>query len=120
VSSAVRGARPADGPAPAALGRIVEAVLPIADELRYLDLGPDLWQLPELVDAWYPLEATLDAVVVRGQRNGDLRADVPTALVTDVVVGAIWAAGDSVAQGRSAPRDAASGLVTLLLHGAQA
>jgi AcrR family transcriptional regulator len=118
VSQAIEDARPDDGPVPAVLGRIVEHVLPLADELRYLDLGPDLWHLPELSEAWYPLAQTIDAIVARGQREGDLRPDLPAALVSDLLVGAVWCIGDSVAEGRVARGDAARGVLAVLLHGA--
>jgi TetR/AcrR family transcriptional regulator, repressor for lfrA len=117
VSEAIRRARPAVGPVPEVLARVVEAVLPLSDELRYLSLGPELWNLRELAEAWYPLEQTLDAVVARGQREGDLRPDLPVALVTDLVIGAVWSMGESVADGRVARRDAVPGLLTVLLHG---
>lgn len=118
VSQAIGRARPDEGPVPDAIARVVDSVLPLADDLRFLDLGPELWVLPELAKAWFPLEQTIDAVVVRGQREGSLRPELPVALVADLLVGAVWCVGESVAQGRVARADAAKGLVSVVLHGA--
>jgi AcrR family transcriptional regulator len=44
-----------DGPVPEVLARLVVNVLPLADEMRFLDAGPEVWNLPELRDAWCSL-----------------------------------------------------------------
>ena len=120
LSAAVAKARPAKGPAPEALARIAERVFPMADEFRYLDLGPELWDLPQLKDRWYSVEQALDAVVRRGQREGDLRADLPAALIADLFASALWSLNDSIREGRVARRDAVPGLLAALLHGVAA
>ncbi len=120
MSSAVADARPSDGPATEVLARLVANVMPLAGELRYLELGPDVWHTPELTAAWYPVQDVIDGVVARGQREGDLRADLPVALVVDLLSGALWAVGESVADGRVAARDAVPGVLAIVLDGAAA
>jgi AcrR family transcriptional regulator len=118
VSAAIEDASPGEGPATQVLARLVARVMPLAGELRYLELGPDVWNTPELTAAWYPVQDVIDGVVARGQREGDLRPDLPVALVADLLAGALWAVGESVAEGRVASRDAVPGVVAIVLDGA--
>jgi AcrR family transcriptional regulator len=120
VTEALAQARAGQGPAPEALARIAESVFPMADEFRYLDLGPELWELPQLKDRWYSVERALDEVVARGQREGDLRPDLPAALIADLFASALWSLNDSIREGRVARRDAVPGLLVALLHGVSA
>jgi AcrR family transcriptional regulator len=117
VAAAVAEARPDDGPVPDVLARLVGTVMPVAARLRFLALGPELWDTPELAAAWYSLQETIDAVVARGQREGDLRAELPVALVADLLVGAVWGVAESVVDGRVAARDAVPGVLAVVLHG---
>lgn len=111
VSRTIQECRPDDGPVSEVLHRIAEAVLPLADELRFLEIGADVWDLPDLVDRWYSTTAAVEGVVRRGVAGGVLRADLPVAWVTDLFVGALWAAAEAVRDGRIARNDA-PGLVT--------
>jgi len=120
LTEALTEARPGEGPAPEALARIAESVFPMANEFRYLDLGPELWELPQLKDRWYSVERALDEVVKRGQREGHLRADLPAALIADLFASALWSLNDSIREGRVARRDAVPGLLAVLLHGVSA
>jgi AcrR family transcriptional regulator len=118
VQAAIEGARLDDGPADEVLARVAEAVLPLSDQLRFLDAGPDVWDLPELKDAWWSVAAALDALVERGQREGDLRADVPAEVVVEVFTGMLWGIWQGIRDGRIAPASAARHLVSLALGGA--
>jgi AcrR family transcriptional regulator len=117
VERAVAGTRPDQGRAPDALRRIAEAVLPLADRFRYLEQGPDMWGLDDLDDRWFCLADVVDGIVDRGKRAGEIRGDVPTAVLTEAFAGALWALGEAVNDGRVAPADAAPGLMAVLLHG---
>ena len=90
----------------------MEEVLPLADELRFLDAGPEVWDLPELRDAWWSVASALDALVERGQREGDIRADVPAEVVVEAFTGMLWACGTGVRDGRVAPATATRHVVT--------
>ena len=120
IGDAVDGSRPADGSATDAFARVADAVVPLADEFRFLELGPAVWDLPELLDRWFSLTRILEEVVERGKREGDLRPELPTALVVDVFAGALWSVGDAVREGRLARVDAARLFVDLVLQGAAA
>ena len=113
LQAALAEARLDDGPVPAVLARIVERVLPLAAELRFLDAGAEVWDLPELLDAWWSVASSLDAVVERGQREGDLRADVPAELVVEAFTGMLWGVWQGVRDGRVARQTATRHLVTL-------
>jgi hypothetical protein len=95
----------------------VDEVLPLADELRFLDAGPDIWDLPQMRDGWWSVAATLDALVQRGQREGDIRGDVPAELIVEAFTSAMWGVWDGIRDGRVAPATAARHLVTLTLGG---
>jgi hypothetical protein len=66
---------------------------------------------------WEAIVEDLDRLVERGQRDGELRADVPAALVVEVFVGALWGVDDGIREGRIAPAGASRRLVTVLLDG---
>ncbi len=117
LREALAAARLDDGPAPEALSRVVDEVLPLADELRFLDAGPDIWDLPQMRDGWWSVAATLDALVQRGQREGDIRGDVPAELIVEAFTSAMWGVWDGIRDGRVAPATAARHLVTLTLGG---
>jgi AcrR family transcriptional regulator len=106
-----------DGSVPEVLGRIADAVLPLAAELRYLDTAQGVWELPELRRVWDAIVGDLDRLVERGQRDRDLRADVPAALVVNAFVGALWGVDEGIREGRIAPAGASRRLVALLLDG---
>lgn len=118
LDAAVVACRLDDGPAPAVLRRVARNVVPMADELRFLDVGPDVWELPEMADRWTRFADRVEALVERGRREGDLRTDVPTAFLVDLFAGALETAGMSIRDGRVAPGEAADLLADVLLQGA--
>lgn len=118
VRTAIATAAPPDRPAPHALAAVAEAVMPLADEMRFLDAGPEVWDLPEMRDAWWTVTASLAELVDRGKREGSLRADLPTEVAVEAFVGALWGVSDGIHEGRVAPARAAAQLVDLLLMGA--
>ena len=115
LSGAIAAARPEEGTAPEAIERVVEHVLPHADELRFLDAGPEVWDLPQLQDAWWSITTSLDALVERGQREGTLRPDVPAEVVTEAFTGMLWGVWQGVHDGRVAPATASRHVITLVL-----
>ena len=115
LREAISSARLDEGSAPEAVERVVETVLPLADELRFLEAGPEVWDLPELQDAWWDITASLDALVERGQREGTLRPDVPAEVVVEAFVGMLWGVWQGVHDGRVARSTASRHLITLAL-----
>ncbi len=118
VEAAVDGALP-PGPEPVAqsLRRLAEAVLPLADEMRFLDIGAGVWDLPEMVERWYDISRPVEDVVRAAKDAGELRLDLPTAWAVDLFVAAIFAASNGVADGRIARRDAVDLVVDAILRG---
>jgi AcrR family transcriptional regulator len=110
-------ARLDDGPAPQVLERVVQEVLPLADELSFLDAGPEVWDLPQLRDAWLSVSSALDALVERGQREGDIRGDVPAEVVVEAFTGILLGVWNGVRDGRVAPATATRHVLTLTLTG---
>ncbi len=105
-------------PAPEALRRVAEALIPRSHEFRFLSVGPEVWKLHELIERWYRLADRLEAVVDRGKADGDIRLDLPTAWLVDLFSQGLVAAGDSIDDGRIARNDAPRLLVEVLLNGA--
>ena len=60
---------------------------PSPTSCAFLDAGPEVWDLPQLRDAWWSITSALDALVERGQREGDLRADIPAEVVVEAFTG---------------------------------
>jgi AcrR family transcriptional regulator len=117
LREALAAARLDDGPVPEVVERVVQEVLPLADELRFLDAGPEVWDLPQLRDAWLSVAAELDALVRRGQVEGDVRGDVPAELIVEAFTASLWGVWSGVQDGRVAPATAAHHLVALTLGG---
>jgi AcrR family transcriptional regulator len=108
-----------EGSAPEVLARVAAALVPISHEFRFLEAGPDVWELDgEVSKRWYRLADRLEAVVERGKRSGHLRSEIPTAWLVDLVAVGVWCAGASIDDGRIARNDAARLLVEVLLRGA--
>ena len=115
LQEALDAARLEDGPVPEVLERVIEAVLPLADQLHFLDAGPEVWDLPQLLDAWWSVTASLDALVERGQREGSVRPDVPAEVIVEAFTGMLWSVWQGVHDGRVAPATASRHVVTLAL-----
>ena len=117
LETALEAARLEDGPTPQVLARVVEEVLPLADELSFLDAGPEVWDLPQLQDAWLSVASALDSLVERGQREGDIRGDVPAEVVVEAFTGILLGVWNGVRDGRVAPATATRHVLTLTLTG---
>lgn len=117
LQTALDAARLDDGPATQVLERVVDEVLPLADELSFLDAGPEVWDLPQLRDAWLSVSSALDALVERGQREGDVRGDVPAEVVVEAFTGILLGVWNGVRDGRVAPATATRHVLTLTLSG---
>jgi AcrR family transcriptional regulator len=98
LQTALDAARLEDDPAPQVLARVVEEVLPLADELSFLDAGPEVWDLPQLQDAWLSVASALDSLVEA---------------FTGILLG-VW---NGVRDGRVAPATATRHILTLTLTG---
>ncbi len=120
VAAAVEGSVRVQGSTSEVFTAVAAALLPLADELRFLNLGAEVWDLPELVERWYDVAGPLEEVVRRAQAGGTLRTDLPRAWVVDVFTATVWAAADGIRDGRIARRDAVGLVVDTALHGTAA
>jgi AcrR family transcriptional regulator len=116
LDEAFDAAEPNRGTAREALGRVLNAFVPLAEEFQLLSAN-DIWDVQELSQAWERLSLRMAAIIDRGKREGELRPEVPTALIVDAIAGMVWAVGDGVTMGRIAGRSAPSDLLGLLLDG---
>jgi len=93
VSGAVREARLAQGPVPAAFQRVVDAVLRIADEYMILANGPavDLNE-PVLVAGYEEALEPIIALAARGQATGELATALPAWWLADCLFALLLAA----------------------------
>lgn len=112
------GARPEEGPADAALARLIGSLLALGDRYAFLITAEREGSLPPKDQARQAeLEARGVALVARGQREGTLRDDLPAALLSALLGGALMAGLEEVAAGRSSVQDAAAGVQAVVLDG---
>jgi AcrR family transcriptional regulator len=116
IEEAVHTSALEEGTAVEALQRLVAGLLGIADTFAFASTA-QAWALPELEATWGDLDRRLCTLVDRGKASGEFRADLPTTFVVDALAGLLDAAGTSVADGRTARRNAPHDVLALLLHG---
>jgi AcrR family transcriptional regulator len=112
---AVIGSRPDEGTPPAALSRAVGAILRVADRYRLVR------QIPrddtELRQAAEEVGAPLIAIIERGQRSGDFRADLPPRWAAGALGSLIQAVTVALIDGEVRDRDASRLVVTTFVDG---
>jgi AcrR family transcriptional regulator len=118
VDEAYREARPDDGRAVEALQRMVATMVPLGPRVEFLLRERSLDADPEITARYEGLDAPLIRTVERGQRDGELRADLPAWWLVSTVVGTVYAAWEAIADGRLAPRDAPAMVMTTVVDGA--
>ena len=112
--AALDRARLDEGPAVAALGRLVAALVPMGDRFHFLLLEPQHGVDPEYEVAEKELSAVLEEFAERGRQEGVFAPEVPPIWFVDALAALVFAAWESVHAGRIAARDA-PGLVTRTL-----
>ncbi|MCF2527661.1 TetR/AcrR family transcriptional regulator [Yinghuangia soli] len=117
VSAAVDAARLDEGDAAAALRRMVDELMPIAEFLGFLYGENALVDNPEIDAAWEAVDSRVTAVVRRGQQDGSLRIDLPAQWISEAAFSLAVGAGWSVRDGRLARRDAPRVVAELLIGG---
>lgn len=114
IADAVEGAAIDDGTTRSALGRLVAALLTLADDYHQALSAESVLEVPPAASEWSRLEAEVSRLIERGKASGEFRPDLPTPVV---LAGLLWAVGCSVADGRVAARIAPTVLLTLLPGG---
>ncbi|MCE7946795.1 MAG: TetR/AcrR family transcriptional regulator [Chloroflexi bacterium CFX4] len=117
VSAALADCRLSEGAAPAALRRLIEALIPLGDKFYFL-LNEHLWNVhPDLVAAEQATEVPIMQLIQRGQAEGSLRADLPVAWIMYTLEFTVFAAWQAIYDGNIARRDAAHLVLESLLGG---
>lgn len=93
------------------------AMIPIGPQLAFLWRTPALEQVPELIKRAIAVEDRCQAVLLRAQRLGVIKAAVPGWWLLDTYLSMIYSASLAVSGGKLAPLDAPRLAVTTLLHG---
>lgn len=82
-----------------ALRLVTQAVVRAGEFFRYLDSAAELYDEPEIVEAYQRQMSELADLVGAAGREGFIRPDVPTAWVVASIDGLIWAACRAVGDG---------------------
>ncbi|MGL5858193.1 MAG: TetR/AcrR family transcriptional regulator [Angustibacter sp.] len=99
------------------LGRVVERLVPLGPRLMFLLHAPELDGDVELEHRVQELDAPLEAVVRRAQRDGEVDRALPAWWVLATLNAAVFTAWEQVDAGRLAPRDAGPLVLRTWLHG---
>ena len=117
-TAAVHAARPEDGRAGEALGRLLGQLARLAPGYGLLSLQPlDEVVEAELLELATAADERVRRLVHRGQEAGDFRVDVPAEWVLSSVTWLVVAAADGVRLGRLAARDIERLLASTVLDG---
>ena len=120
VEQAYAGARLDDPSVPAALGRVVDALVPLGPRIEFLTRERSLDEVEEVNERYLALDRPLIELVERGQATGVLRGDVPAWWLVAALAALVYAAWEAIAEGRLAPRDASPLVLSTALDGARA
>lgn len=120
VEAAYRDAALDDPDLRAALGRLVDLLVPLGPQVEFLLRERSLDDDAELTRRYAGLDAPLIEAVDRGRRDGTLRSDLPAWWLAAALTGVVYAAWEAVADGRLAPRDAPGLVLRVVLDGAAA
>lgn len=93
------------------------AMIPIGPQLAFLWRTPALGQFPDLIKRALAAEDRCQAVLLRAQRLGVIKASVPEWWLLDTYLSMIYSASLAVSGGKLAPLDAPRLAVSTLLHG---
>lgn len=109
-----------DGPgheAPAALRRLVTALIPLGPRLEFLLRERSLDSEPELIARVEVLDAPVRAMVRRAQAENVIRANLPDEWIVASINALVYAAWELIALGRLAPVSAPELVMSTLLGG---
>ncbi|MEV6794135.1 helix-turn-helix domain-containing protein [Streptomyces sp. NPDC051320] len=117
--AALDAARTDEGPAVAALRRLIAEVEPAAGLLAFLVTENQLFEGDEVNEGWARLDARVSALFRRGQQEGGIRIDLTPAWLTEALYGLIGSCAWAIQDGRVAAKDFSYMIAELLLGGAQ-
>jgi AcrR family transcriptional regulator len=117
ISAAIQACHLEQGSAPQALQRLCTALVPLGDKIHFLlsESAPDTH--PDFIAANERTEAPIVALLLRGQAEGSIRADLSPTWMLYSMNFLLFAAWQAVYDGRLARHDAPAMLLTTLLEG---
>lgn len=116
--AALDAARLDEGPARAAVHRLVREIEPSAGLLAFLYTENQLFEGEQQNAGWTRIDDRVAALFRRGQQSGEFRIDLTPAWLTEALYGLLGSAAWAVAEGRVARNDFTHMIVELLLGGA--
>ncbi|MFJ6215645.1 TetR/AcrR family transcriptional regulator [Streptomyces sp. NPDC092296] len=102
----------------AAVRRLVDAVVPLAQLCSFLTGESKLYEDTEINQSWDRLDGRIRALFLRGQQEGAFRIELPAAWLSEAFLDLVAGVGWAVQDGRLAPRDSVHALAELFLGGA--
>jgi AcrR family transcriptional regulator len=107
VTAAVQSARPGEGPAPEAMGRVLRAAWQVVGRYRGLVIvNPRRLARAELRQRLGPALAPIRSLIRRGQRSGEFDPELPIEWTIGVITDLIHAASGQVSAGAMRPQEA--------------
>lgn len=103
--------------APAALRRLVVAMVPLGPRVEFLMRERSLDVEPDLLERVDALDEPVRELVRRAQRAGVLRAGLPVEWIVTTLFSLVYAAWELIAAGRLAPVDAPDIVLGTVLDG---
>ena len=113
----MKEARLTEGSVEEAVRRLAEALVPMGHRFHFLLDEAQLYSDPEYLATEEKFVRPLEELAERGRREGAFRTEVPTAWIVDTIGALVFAAWESVRDGRIAARDAPNLVTTTLLSG---
>jgi AcrR family transcriptional regulator len=117
ITAAFAAARLDEGPAIAALQRLIEAVVPLVNQFAFLISETQIQESAGMVERDRALQQQAEAFFRRGQATGAFRFDLPAAWLAYALSGLLLGAAEGVRQGDIAPRETARLILETLLNG---
>ena len=99
------------------LGRLVDALVPWGEQLRFLLVASELYEDEALARAEERIDARILPVFRAAKADGTLRADIPDGWLFEAFEALLYASWTAVAKGGVARKDAGPLLLETLLHG---
>lgn len=114
---AIERSRLHEGSAVAALGRLLYELLLLGDRFSFLLREPELVADPEVLAAERRTTQVITDLIARGQREGEVRRDLPPAWIAEAAGTLVYAAWIAVESGSLDRAEAHGAVLAVLLDG---
>lgn len=117
VEAVIQASHPDDDSALAALTRITEGMIPLANKVFFLLNEPILDTDAGFRSVEARVMTPIQRVIERGQAHGEFRGDLPADWLTHTLSFLLYATWYAIQSGELAPKHAPALLLTTVLHG---